>query len=134
MAAGALWVVFSTPKTPVPKDRENDTIVQYWEKWTGVEEISMQQIVDDFNNTVGKEKHIYVQMLSMSDIDQKTLVATAAGVPPDVAGLWDPTIVQLGTLGSFSRWRTWRSNMGSPRGITSPSTGRGATTMGICMP
>jgi len=57
--------------------------------------------VDDFNNSVGKEKHIYVDLLSMSNIDQKTLVATAAGVPPDVAGLWDSTIVQLGALGAL---------------------------------
>jgi ABC-type glycerol-3-phosphate transport system substrate-binding protein len=120
MAAGALWIVLSTPKAPVPKDRENDTIVQYWEKWTGVEEISMQQIVDEFNNTVGKEKHIYVQMLSMSDIDQKTLVATAAGVPPDVAGLWDPTIVQLGTLGALQPLEEMAKNYGITDGYYKP--------------
>ena len=61
----------------------------------------MQVIVDDFNNSVGREKHLYVEMMSMSDIDQKTLVATAGGVPPDVAGLWDPMVVQLGSLGAL---------------------------------
>ena len=40
-------------------------------------------------------------LVSMSNIDQKTLVATAAGVPPDVAGLWDPDVVQFGTLGAL---------------------------------
>ena len=101
MLIGAAWILISTPTPGIPPNRQNDVIVQYWEKWTGVEQIAIQQIVDDFNNSVGREKHIYVQMLSMSDITQKTLVATAAGVPPDVAGLWDPTIVQFGTLGAL---------------------------------
>jgi multiple sugar transport system substrate-binding protein len=114
MIVGAGWVVLSTPKAELPAERQNDVIVQYWEKWTGVEETSMQEIVDDFNNSVGREKHIYVQMLSMSDIDQKTLLATAAGVPPDVAGLWDPTIVQLGTLGALERLE----DMAAAHGIT----------------
>ncbi len=47
----------------------------------------MRVIVDDFNNTVGAEKGIYVRYVSSSTINQKTLVATAAGVPPDIAGL-----------------------------------------------
>src|SRR5580704_14629071 len=95
------WLLLSTPNPGIPADRQSDTIVQYWEKWTGVEQVGIQQIVDDFNKSVGREKHIYVQMLSMSNIDQKTLVATAAGVPPDVAGLWDPTIIQFGALGAL---------------------------------
>ena len=53
------------------------------------------EIVDWFNNTVGKEKGIYVQYLSMSSINQKTLVSTAAGVPPDVAGLWDHQVAAV---------------------------------------
>jgi ABC-type glycerol-3-phosphate transport system substrate-binding protein len=79
------------PGADLPKDR---VIVRYWEKWTNKEQSQMQGIVDDFNNTVGKEKGIYVQYLSTSAINQKTLVATAAGVPPDVAGLWDAQVPQ----------------------------------------
>ncbi len=67
-------------------------VISYWEKWTGTEADQMRQIVDDFNNSVGKDKGIYVEYLSISGVDQKTLTATAAGVPPDVAGLWDPQI------------------------------------------
>jgi multiple sugar transport system substrate-binding protein len=73
-------------------------VVNYWEKWTGNEADQMQQIVNDFNNTVGKEKGIYVQYLSMSSVNQKTLVATAAGVPPDIAGLWDPQVTQFAAI------------------------------------
>ena len=71
------------------------TVVTYWEKWTGNEGAQMQQIVDDFNNSVGREKGIYVRYLPISAVNQKTLVSTAAGVPPDIAGLWDNNIVQF---------------------------------------
>jgi ABC-type glycerol-3-phosphate transport system substrate-binding protein len=73
-------------------------VVRYWEKWTGKEAEQMMQIVDDFNATVGKEKNIYVQYLSMTNVNQKTLVATAAGVPPDIAGLWDTQIAQFAAI------------------------------------
>lgn len=98
MIAMAVWLLLWRPADAIPPERRNDVIVQYWEKWNGLEGIAIQEIVDDFNNSVGKEKHIYVDLLSMSNIDQKTLVATAAGVGPDVAGLWDANIVQLGAL------------------------------------
>lgn len=130
MAVGAAWLLLWTPRPAMPAGRENDVIVQYWEKWTGVEEISMQQVVNDFNNSVGKEKHIYVQMLSMSDIDQKTLVATAAGVPPDVAGLWDPTIVQLGTLGALQPLEEMAAAHGITEGYYKPIYWRGCHSNG----
>ncbi len=69
--------------------------VTYWEKWTGNEGAQMQIIVDDFNRTVGREKHIFVNCLTISEIEQRTLTATAAGVPPDVAGVTDEQIVQF---------------------------------------
>jgi ABC-type glycerol-3-phosphate transport system substrate-binding protein len=97
-AALVVLVFGPRPEPPLPLGRESDTIIHYWEKWNGAEGAAMQQIVDDFNGTVGKQKHIFVEMMSISDIDQKTLVATAGGVPPDVAGLWDPMVVQLGSL------------------------------------
>lgn len=75
--------------------------IQYWEKWTGDEAEGMRRIVDWFNETVGREKKIHVEYISMSQIDQKTLVATAAGVPPDVAGLWDSQLVQFAAMNAL---------------------------------
>lgn len=69
-------------------------VVTYWEKWTGHEGAQMKIIVDDFNRTVGAQKGIYVRYVTTSTINQKTLIATAAGVPPDVAGLWQADTVQ----------------------------------------
>src|SRR6476620_10656815 len=83
------------PYADLPKDR---VVVDYWEKWTGNEEQQMRSIVDEFNNTVGAEKHIFVRYISTSSINQKTLVATAAGVPPDIAGLYDNNLVQFAAM------------------------------------
>ena len=57
----------------------------YWEKWTGAEAEAMQRVVDQFNRS---QPRIVVEYLSTTDVDRKTLVATAGGDPPDVAGIW----------------------------------------------
>src|ERR1700733_7894939 len=76
------------------------TVVEYWEKWNGPEFLGMKQIVDDFKATVGKEKKIYVRYMSMSEIDRKTLMSIAAGVPPDIAGIWDQQVAQYAAIGA----------------------------------
>ena len=87
----ALLILAFGPRSdaPVPKDR---IVVDYWEKWTADEEAAMKVIVDDFNNS---QDRIFVRYVSTSNVNQKTLVATAAGVPPDVAGLWDNNLAQF---------------------------------------
>lgn len=59
--------------------------VTYWEKWVSFEGIAMQATIDAFNRT---HPGIVVEYYPTSQIDRKTLVATAGGDPPDVAGLW----------------------------------------------
>ena len=68
----------------VPADAGRVT-VRYWEKWSGDEAAAMQAVVDQFN---ASQDRIFVEFLSMSNVDRKTLVATAGGDPPDVVGLW----------------------------------------------
>ena len=65
------------------------TVVSYWEKWTGFEADAMQAVVDDFNKS---QNRIFVKMLSVSDIDQKMMLATAGGNPPDIAGLFSQNV------------------------------------------
>ena len=67
------------------KKTDDKVHITYWEMWTGVEAEAMQTAVDAFNR---KQDHIVVEYLSVSDIDRKTLIATAGGDPPDVAGLY----------------------------------------------
>jgi multiple sugar transport system substrate-binding protein len=60
-------------------------VIRYWEKWTGFEADAMKDIVDDFNKS---QNRIWVDYTSISQIDRKLMLATAGGVPPDVAGMW----------------------------------------------
>jgi multiple sugar transport system substrate-binding protein len=97
IAAG--FLLFGTRRTQtIPA---NVTVVEYWEKWVGTEADQMRLIVDDFNRTVGADRHIYVRYLSMSKLDQKLLIASAAGVPPDIAGIWDPQTAEFAMLGAI---------------------------------
>lgn len=71
--------------TPV----KNRTIVTFWEKWTRHEAAAMQQAVDSFNRS---QDRVFVNMVSMSQINQKMLIATAGGDPPDIVGLFSSQI------------------------------------------
>lgn len=95
MAAAALLLL--GPRPDLSTD-DNRVRIRYWEKWTGVEGDQMRLIVDEFNRTVGLEKGIFVEYISMSQIDRKTLISTAAGAAPDVAGLWDVQVRQFASL------------------------------------
>ena len=111
-AGGALLLVFGP--------RQGDewpngfVIVDYWEKWTGVEEQGMREVVDEFNRTVGRERRIFVRYLSTSGIEQKTLVATAAGAPPDIAGLYNQNIPQFAAMDALEPL----DDLAAARGIT----------------
>jgi multiple sugar transport system substrate-binding protein len=89
---GATLLAFGPrPHGKIPQGR---VVVSYWEKWSGQDADPMRAVVADFNATVGKEKNIYVEYIAMATVQYKTLAATAAGVPPDVAGLWPDQVVQ----------------------------------------
>lgn len=98
LAALGVMVFGPRPGAARPKGR---TIVTYWEKWTSKEAEQMKEIVKDFNDGPGLEKGIFVEYLSMSSINQKTLVATAAGVPPDIAGVWEGQVPQFASIGAL---------------------------------
>jgi multiple sugar transport system substrate-binding protein len=80
--AGAALLTFALLGCQKPDGKVH---VTYWEKWTGAEAEAMQTVVDAFNRS---QDRIVVEYLSVSSVDQKALVATAGGDPPDVAGLW----------------------------------------------
>ena len=74
-------------------------IVRYWEKWTGFEAEAMRAVVDDFN---ASQDRIFVKFLSVSGVDQKLLLSTAGGNPPDVAGVWTYTIPVFAEKGALT--------------------------------
>ncbi len=65
--------------------------VKYWEKWTDFEFDSMKHVVDVFNS---EHPNIQVDILSVSGIQDKTLMAISGNIPPDVAGLYGGNVTQ----------------------------------------
>ena len=63
--------------------------VTYWDKWVGFEGQAIQTVIDRFNQS---QDQIVVDYYSTSSVDRKTLVATAGGDPPDIAGLHEQNI------------------------------------------
>lgn len=90
MAAAGLGFVALGPRGVDPRARGR-VVLNYWEKWTGQEADAMRRVVDRFND---EQDRIYVKYFSMSFIEQKSMIAVAAGDPPDLVGLgsWDVPI------------------------------------------
>ena len=65
--------------------RQGRVILDYWEKWTGVEGEAMQRVVNDFN---ASQSRLYVRYLVTGTIHQKALISIAGGDPPDVIGMY----------------------------------------------
>lgn len=74
-----------------PDHRQDRIHVSYWEKWTAFEFDAMKKVVDEFNKSQDK---IQVDLLSVSGIQDKVLMAVAGNVPPDLAGLYGPNVAQ----------------------------------------
>ena len=85
LAAWYSEMVVRVPEPPGP------VVVTYWEKWTSFEGDAMRAVVDAFNR---KQNKVFVKLLTISGIENKTLMAVAGGNPPDVAGLYGPNVAQ----------------------------------------
>lgn len=90
LGAGIFLAILATAFASPPDGKIH---VSYWEKWSGAEENAMQQVVDQFNHS---QDRIVVDFLSVGAIEQKTLLATAGGDPPDISGIY------LGNICSFA--------------------------------
>src|SRR4051812_15012543 len=58
--------------------------IHYWEVWTDFEGKAMQDVIDEFNKSQDK---IFVDMLTVSEIERKLMMAICGGNPPDISGL-----------------------------------------------
>ncbi len=74
-----------------PHYHDHKIHIVYWEKWTGGEGDAIKQTVNYFNHSQNK---IHVDLLTISDIQDKTLLSVAGGDPPDVAGLYGADVAQ----------------------------------------
>lgn len=91
LPAAALLAFGPRGRTTAPTDR---VLVRYWEKWAGVEGVAIQDLVAKFNDTEGRARNVFVEYNAVSNIEQRLLIATAGGDPPDVAGLVDSRVAQ----------------------------------------
>jgi ABC-type glycerol-3-phosphate transport system substrate-binding protein len=83
--------------------------VVYWEKWTDFEGEAMARVVDGFN---AKEREhaqaqpgyrpIEVELVVISNIEQKLLIACAGGNPPDVAGIYSTMTAAYADKGALT--------------------------------
>lgn len=90
------------------QEGENVRRVVYWEKWTGFEGEAADLVVKAFNQRQREKAKttpgyvpIEVTRVTVSRIEQKLLVATAGGNPPDVAGTYTylvPAYAEKGAL------------------------------------
>jgi len=112
VAAAGVAIAISLSEGAVRrKPVEGRTTVLYWEKWTGDEGARMRDIVDWYNRSQDK---VYVKMLSISGVADKTLLAASGGNPPDVAGLWGEQVAQFADAKAL----TDLTEMAKERGIT----------------
>ncbi len=87
-------------ETVVSRKASPDRVtVIYWEKWTGPEGEAMRRVVNDFNRS---QSRIFVKYLSISGVDTKTLLSTAGGDPPDVAGIWQDQLAQFADVNALT--------------------------------
>jgi ABC-type glycerol-3-phosphate transport system substrate-binding protein len=79
-------IALSSMAVAAPKRIE----LEYWEKWTRFEGEAMAAVVKAFNES---QDRIHVTYTMVSDVSLRTLLATAGGNPPDLAGLFDYNVV-----------------------------------------
>lgn len=85
----AAWPRKPRGREGVPAGR---VVIEYWEKWTGIEGEALQAVVDRFN---AMQYRIWVRRTAVSEILSKALVAIGGGDPPDVVGLFSFSVPQF---------------------------------------
>ena len=73
---GILFVIWYSEFVTTPPPQHGLVEITYWEKWTSFEGDAIRAVVDEFNRT---QSHIHVNLLTISNIENKTLLAVAGG-------------------------------------------------------
>ena len=100
LAVAVATGVVASERLTAPPPPGRKVHVQYWEGWTGFEFDAMKRVVDAFN---ASQSRIAVDILSVSDIEDKTLMAVAGGVPPDLTGLSSTVVAQYADANAVMR-------------------------------
>jgi multiple sugar transport system substrate-binding protein len=116
LGAGAIGYAAWGPRGGRDPRARGRTSITYWEKWGGHEAAAMQRVVDRFNS---EQSEIHVRMLTISQIEQKALIAIAGGSPPDVVGLYNKSLPLFAESGAILPLGSW----GVEHGLVSASYG-----------
>ncbi|GMU23261.1 MAG: sugar ABC transporter substrate-binding lipoprotein [Phycisphaerae bacterium] len=71
----------------------------YWDKWTRFEGEAMKRVVDSFNR---RQSGIVVHYEAFGTVERKTMISTAGGDSPDLAGLWATNMATYADRGIFT--------------------------------
>jgi len=91
LALGVVATIIASELITARNEKPGPVHVVYWEKWTEFEGEAMRKVVEAFN---ASQDRVHVDLLTVSSIERKTLLAIAGNDPPDVAGLFGPNVAQ----------------------------------------
>lgn len=83
--------------------------IDYWEVWSGFEKDAMQALVDEFN---ASQDRIFVNFLSVSQMERKLMLASAGGNPPDVAGIRSADLALFAENGALTPLNAYAAQYG----------------------
>jgi ABC-type glycerol-3-phosphate transport system substrate-binding protein len=78
------------------------TKITYWEKWSGFEFDAIKAAVEAYNRTQGKTDRVFVNLVNTSQVNVKTMIFTAGGQPPDLAGNWSIYVAPFAEKGALT--------------------------------
>lgn len=81
-----------------PAEDKVKTHISVWVGWAGFEYDAFQAVVNDYNKSQNK---VFVDLLSISDVSTKTLVSTAAGIPPEISLVSGSEMPQFADAGAI---------------------------------
>ncbi len=80
-----IWIITMVLAVFAQPVRAEKIILEYWDKWAGLDGPAMENAVKGFN---ASQDRIEVRYTAISQIDVKLMLAIAGRHPPDIAGLF----------------------------------------------
>ncbi|MBS0197644.1 MAG: ABC transporter substrate-binding protein [Planctomycetes bacterium] len=109
LAAGSVGYALLGPRG-AKEDTRGRLVLDYWEKWTGLEGKVMQEVVAEFNKS---QDRLFVRYFATSGIDEKAQIAIAGGSPPDIVGVWNYSVPAFASANAILPL----DDLGAPLGI-----------------
>jgi ABC-type glycerol-3-phosphate transport system substrate-binding protein len=90
------------PESIEAEDWAGRTKITYWEKWSGPEFQAIKDAVEAYNRTQGETDRVFVDLINTSQVNVKTMIFTAGGQPPDLAGNWSVYVAPFAERGALT--------------------------------